>query len=210
MNTPEKPYYVNQLDYEHIPYLTDVDHPKDKRYAKKGNICIAGCGICSASMLIYHLTGKAMKLEDLRDLSYRAEANREIGTDMKRYAPLLAELYGLELRMSDSTMELLECLSYGGAAIINVGGNHDGYHGIFSDVGHYIFAKSYRKESNEIGIMDSAYRPGKYDDAEISGKVRMGKNYEIYTTVEILKQETSNRSPAFYLFRMLDKNTVKG
>ena len=42
-------HFYCQLDYEHIPYPSPT--------SPYGNLANNGCGVCSASMVVEHLTG---------------------------------------------------------------------------------------------------------------------------------------------------------
>ena len=46
--------YLNQLEYETMPYPTNVKEPESSM-ARNGNIALAGCGICSAAMMLEQL-----------------------------------------------------------------------------------------------------------------------------------------------------------
>lgn len=191
--------YVNQLEHEDIEYRTDADNPTDEKFFKHGNISCAGCGLCSGSMLVSFLTGKRMDLEIFRDLAYRSRANRDIGTDMRIYSDALAGKFNLRTHSTDDMCDLLDCLNSGGAAIINVGGDHDGHVGIFSDVGHYIFAKAYDQNTGEIEILDPSNRKDKYNTPGRREYVRV-EGISCYANPEAVMLDTQNRSPAYYLF----------
>ena len=194
-------YYVNQLEHADIPYVTgiNVSPAERRRMVEEANIKCAGCGLCSGSMLIAELTGRRLTLEEYRDLSYLCGANLEPGTDMRIYGTALAQRFGIWMEMTDDADMLIRCLRTKGRAIINVGGDRPGYKGIFSDVGHYIFARGYLEESAEIEILDPAFRAGKFDGNELEGRVRT-KGFICYAGIDVLKRETDNRSPGYYLF----------
>ena len=194
-------YYVNQLEHEDIEYETGLRLPKKDRekFAEKANIKCAGCGICSGSMLITELTGRKLTLEEYRDLSYLSKANLDPGTDMMIYGQALCERFGILMETSDDGKDLVKCLENGGKAIVNVGGDHDDYKGIFASVGHFIFARRYVPDSFEVEILDPSFRPGKFDCENAAGKVRT-EGFVCYCGIDILKEETMNRSPGYYLF----------
>lgn len=191
--------YINQLDYENIEYRTHASNPDDEKFYKHGNISCAGCGLCSGSMVVSFLTGNQMGIETFRDLAYISRSNADVGTDMQIYSQALADRFNLKVTSTDSIDDMIKCLTSGGAAIINVGGDHDNHVGIFSDVGHYIFAKSYDQSRNEVEIFDPAYKKDKYSIPGRREYVRI-QNFTIYTSPEAIVLDTQNRTPAFYLF----------
>ena len=197
------PFYVNQLEHEDIPYETGLNATREQRekMIEAANIKCAGCGICSGSMLITELTGRRLSLEEYRDLSYISKANLDPGTDMNIYGHALCERFDLNMETSDRAEDLIACLEHGGRAIINVGGDHEGHKGVFSDVGHYIFARHYLKKTAEFEILDPAFRPGKFDSPEVSAQVRT-EGFVCYCKTDLLTAETENRSPGYYLFRL--------
>ena len=195
------PFYVNQLEHEDIPYETGLNATKEQRdkMIEAANIKCAGCGICSGSMLITELTGRKLSLEEYRDLSYISKANLDPGTDMNIYGHALCDRFDLKMEVSDSAGDLITCLESHGRAIINVGGDHEGHKGIFSDVGHYIFARKYLSETSEFEILDPAFRPGKFDDPDLEWQIRT-EGFVCYCGTDLLTVETENRSPGYYLF----------
>ncbi|HWP51040.1 MAG TPA: hypothetical protein VN626_04995 [Clostridia bacterium] len=192
--------YINQLAYPDMSYPTNIDEPESD-FATEGNVKRAGCGLCCSCMLIELLTLEHLALEECRDFSIEIRANHGIGTDMKMLAPAIAEKYGLSLRMTDDTSELLQCLRDGGKAIINVGGNRNGHDGTFSMGGHYILAVS--ATEREVCILDPSWTEAKF--SEEPRKSRVGQcGYWLYCSPEVLEEDTRNRTPGYYLFMRSD------
>lgn len=191
--------YVNQLDYENVEYRTHASNPGDEKYYKHGNISCAGCGLCSGSMLVSYLTGKQMDIETFRDLAYVSKSNADVGTDMQIYSQALARKFNLKSENTSRIEDMIRCLASGGAAIINVGGDHDDHVGIFSDVGHYIFAKGYDQSRNELEILDPAFKKDKFNIPGRREYVRVN-NFTLYSSPEAVALDTQNRDPAYYLF----------
>ena len=188
--------YLNQLDYRNVPYYHNMAHggvPENRRW-----ISTSGCGICSACMIVEHLTARTLPLEECIKLSERSEANREIGTRMHLLGPLVAELYHLEYSTTKDVNELLEHLRNGGEAIVNVGGDHDDYIGLFSKGGHYIVAVSY--DGEEVCILDPSYKVGKYEEEGRQGKVRVSYPFA-YCSPENLDADVKNKEIPYYLFK---------
>lgn len=188
--------YINQNDYPDIKYPTNASDKTSKSYLE-GTIESSGCGLCSLCMVVDRLTLKKLELIECRDLSLKHEANLKVGTNMKVLGPVVAQMFDLSYKQSSDENALAECLKNGGAAIINVGGDHDDHIGVFSDVGHYITAIGF--DDNKVKILDPAYRKGKYDIEGREGKV-IDKEGILFTTLDVLHDDTNNRTPRYYLF----------
>ncbi len=188
--------YLNQNDYPDIKYPTNASDRTSGSYLE-GTIESSGCGLCSLCMVVDRLTLKKLDLSECRDLSLQHEANLKVGTNMKVLGPVIAQMYDLTYSQTDDENELVQCLEKGGAAIINVGGDHDDHIGVFSDVGHYITAIGY--SDGKVRILDPAYRKGKYDTEGRKGKV-IDKEGILFTTLDVLHDDTANRTPGYYLF----------
>lgn len=188
--------YLNQNDYRNVPYYHNVANggvPEERRW-----ISTSGCGICSACMIVEHLTTKPLPLEECIKLSERSGANREIGTRMRLLGPLVAEIYDLDFEMTNDIDKLIAHLQAGGEAAVNVGGDHDDHVGLFSHKGHYIVAVS--TNGKEVCILDPSYNVGKYEEEGRKGKVRV--NYPFaYCSVADLAADVQNREIPFYLFK---------
>jgi len=189
--------YWNQKKYPEMPYPNNLDHP-ESRGAVAGNVAGSGCGLCSACMMVGYMTLDELSLEECRDFSIETGANHSVGTDMEILGAALAARYHLDMKTSNDTQELLDCLQKGGSAIINVGGDREGYIGVFSHRGHYIFARGY--DGREVCILDPSQTPDKYQEEGRVGKVRVDGNF-VYTRPEVLTRDTENRNPGYYLFR---------
>ena len=188
--------YWNQLLFEDVPYSTNLDEP-DSDFAVHGTMKQAGCGLCSLCMVIERLCVETLSLEECRDLAISAGANRKPGTSMDILAPVIAERFDLDLEMTDDTDRLAGCLRGGGAAVVHVGGDREGYTGVFSHGGHYVVAISMREK--EFCILDPSWEETKYADEPRKSRVRQNGVW-LYATAEVLREDTANRSPGFYLF----------
>ena len=191
--------YVNQLEYPHWLYVTHTQDGKEEE-GKLTTVKTSGCGLCSAVMVSDQLLPNCtFDLKDALDLSYATGANHKAGTDYKIFAPAFAEKLGLRTEMSNDPQHLLDCLRTGGAAVINVGGDHDGRSGIFSHRGHYIVA--IREEADgRIAILDPSYKPGKFEEEGRAGKVEIRHGVIALCEVQVLVDDTATRDPGFYLF----------
>ena len=175
--------YLNQLDHPDIPYPTDA--------ATEGSrfhdlfIKEAGCGLCSLAMMVDRLTTKTISLKRLIALSLKHKANLHPGTDMKILGPVVADLYDLDFSTTNSVKKAMQHLKNGGSVIANVGGDREGYTGVFSHGGHYVLHPSLKE--------------GKYEEPGREGKVRLDAPFA-YCSPELMEKETDNRNPGFYLF----------
>ncbi len=187
--------YLNQLDYRHIHYEHNVSNggvPPERR-----NIATSGCGICSACMMVEHLTMNHLSIDECIRINYAANANIHIGTRMAILGPALADKFRLTYKATKNMDEVLHCLQTGGRVIINVGGNHDDHVGLYSHGGHYILAIAY--DGNDLCILDPSYKDGKYEIEPHFGKVRVDYPFT-YCKPEHIVDDTQNRDTPFYLF----------
>lgn len=189
--------YLNQLEYPHLPYPTDMDTPDS--HMQKASVKEAGCGLCSLCMVVDQLTMKNLPLRRCIDLSLQAGANREVGTNMKILGPVVAEKYGLSYDTTDDIQVAARHLHNGGCIIANVGGDQkeSDYIGLFSHGGHYITLIS--ADDKEFCVLDPSWREDKFQEEGRQGKVRMEGKF-VYCSYEALDQDASSRSPRYYLF----------
>ena len=67
--------YINQLEYDHIPYHTNVkkdDVPEEK---KLRSVSKSGCGLCCTCMAIELLTDTSLDIEECVRISEECVAN---------------------------------------------------------------------------------------------------------------------------------------
>ena len=165
---------------------------------EKQNIKTAGCGICSLTMVVNHLTARSFSLEDCIEAAYKSGANRVHGSRMRWLAPPVAEEYGLDYRMTTSIDEAIECIRDGGEVIALVRGDRDGKRGLFTSIGHYITLIAY--DGKEFTILDPGYKEERYAMPEHEGKTRVLYPF-VYATREVIKEEEDNSVAAYYLFK---------
>jgi len=196
--------YVNQLDYPHLQYITQTANPdpKMRQIGLENTIAKSGCGLCSSVMVADRLQvddGK-FEIEDARQLSYDCGANQWTGTRGAIYFPAFAEKFNFDLVQSGNVEDLLHCLRTGGAAIIHASGDHDDYHGVFSDRwGHYIVAVS-EDRNGKIYVLDSAYEPGCYEKGDRKGKVEVLQRGFCRCSLQVIREETAIFEKPFFLF----------
>ncbi len=189
--------YLNQRKYPHIPYNHNVANggvPPERR-------CVAtsGCGLCSMCMVVEHLTDKTLPLEECVRLSEENGANKNCGTNLAVLGTVVAKNYGLEFEMTNEKEKMLKCLRSGGEVIANVGGDREGYKGLFSRGGHYITIIS--ADDDTLCILDPATEVGRYDIEGHEGKLNLENLPFIYCSVDVIMKETDNRAVPFFLFK---------
>ena len=130
--------YLNQLEYETVPYPTDIKNPDSPM--KDGSIKRAGCGLCCLCMMVDRLTVEELPLLECRDLAIEHKANMDPGTDLEVLSPVIAKKFCLKYKATDDLQEMIRCVQAGGCAIANVGGDRDDgrYTGVFSHGGQFI------------------------------------------------------------------------
>lgn len=195
--------YINQLDYPHLQYITQTANPdpKMRQVGLDNNIAKSGCGLCSSVMIADRLlAGVKFEIEDARQLSYDSGANQWAGTRGVIYFPAFAEKFNLELVISKNIEDLLHCLRTGGAAAVLVSGDHDDYHGVFSDRwSHYIVAVNEDRDGR-ICVLDPAYEEGGYEKGDRKGKVEMISRGFGRTSLQVIQEETAAIENRYFLF----------
>lgn len=188
--------YLNQTKYRHVPYNHNTDNggpPPERR-----NVATSGCGLCTACMIVDHLTDKTLLIEDCVKLSEESGANHGLGTDMEILGPIVADMFDLDFSMTDDLDEMLEHLRKGGEAAALVCGDRDGEVGLFTYRRHFITLVS--ADESDICILDPALKDGKFEEPGREGKVRVNAPF-IYCPADTLMHETATHAPKFYLFK---------
>ena len=164
-------YYLNQTNYPHVAYPTLTDLPELMR--ADSTVRSAGCGLCSASMVVTNLTGREFSLIDCLELSLAVGANHSPGTDMDLLAPYVAERFDLDLVATDDPELLREHLKRGGMAVANVTGDRpeDSHVGLFSHGGHYVAVVGIEEEGETVIVLDPSQLPDKFHEEGREGKV---------------------------------------
>jgi len=189
--------YINQNDYSHVPYQHNMANggaPVERR-----NVGTSGCGLCSACMVVEHLTPHHLSVEECVRLSEDNGANLKPGTSMRVLGPVLAEKFGLEFGMTCDPEEMLACLHSGGEAIVSVGSEGDGCRALFTSRGHYMVIIAV--DGDEVCILDPGFRPASnYLKEELKHLVRLDHPF-LYCSLDTLMKEVVSRDIYFYLFK---------
>ena len=193
--------YINQKEYPDWLYVTKTEmESEEKEKGRTTTIYSSGCGLCSAIMVADRLVPNCgFDLKEALRMSYDTNANHLKGTDYKRFAPAFAEKFGLDMEMSNDPERLRYCLRTGGAAVVHVKGDRDGYVGVFSHIGHYIAAISEERDGR-IAVLDPAYMVGRYDDEGRKGLVELKCGLVALCDMQVLVDDSAPADPSFYLF----------
>jgi len=188
--------YINQLEYPHIPYRT---HTKDDSVKDKmRDIAQSGCGLCAVCMVLDHLLGVELSLEECVKISEGCEANYSIGTSMVVLAPVIAEKFGLEYRNTSDLEEAIAHLRAGGEIIAHMGVPEGKEVGLLADCGHYVNLVSF--DQGCFGILDPAYTPEKYRHPYRLGRVRVEDAPLLYAAAEEVDADCKPGKIKYHLF----------
>ncbi|MBE7092965.1 MAG: hypothetical protein E7365_07310 [Clostridiales bacterium] len=198
--------YINQLNYPDLIYITRTKlEGADRESGKTTTIKSSGCGLCCAVMVAKNLIPDCnFEIEDAIKLSYESEANAYIGTNYKFFAPAFSQKFNLEYESTCDIERLKDWLGSGGIAVANVGGDREGYTGVFSKKGHYITVINLEND-NRVALLDPSYCEGKYESEGRKGKVKMKDGFIAVCDISVLKKDAENRNPSFHLFRLNNK-----
>lgn len=197
--------YINQLDYPNMQYITHTANPDPERraFGLTTTIAGAGCALCSAVMIAdrLHLDEGKFGIEEARQLSYDCGANQKGGTMGIVYFPAFAKKFDLEMVRTSNIEEMRHCLRTGGAVGILVSGDHDDYHGVFSDRWMHWMVVVSEERDGRFCILDPAYEEGIYEKGDRKGKVEVISRGFSRTTAQVLLEETATVSDGgFCLF----------
>ena len=193
--------YVNQKEHPHMLYVTRTKpgHPEQEK-GKTTTIATSGCGLCSAIMVADRLLPfYDFDLYDAIELSYETNANHNLGTDYRRFAPAFAEKLGLQVEFSSDVEDVCRCLRTGGVAVALVSGRGEGQ-GLFTRVGHYIVVIN-EEEDGRLAILDPSFTDTKYEEPDRKGRVEIKNDIIILCDkAALVKEETQTGAPPYYLF----------
>ncbi len=193
--------YVNQKDYPDWLYLTRKDKEgEEKEKGRTTTVSSSGCGLCSAVMVSHRLIPDSkFELKDALKLSYDTNANHGRGTDYKIFAPAFAESQGFDLEMTKNPERLSYCLRTGGAAVLHIKGDREGYTGVFSHGGHYVAAVAEERDGR-IAVLDPSMVEGKYEEEGRKGLVEVKNGVIALCDINVLVEDTLPATYSFYLF----------
>ena len=188
----KQPIFYCQLDHPEMPYPSPT--------SPHGTIADNGCGVCAASMLVENMLGLPFSLEESAKLATACGAREGFGTDFYIYAKALAERFPLAVTDTEDAAEAMAFLRAGrGMVVANTYGDREGYTGVFSDGGHYILLIA--AQGSDVAVLDSCYRPGRYDVPGRAGKVRMEGNVA-WADASIIRDDCRERP--FFLFSPIE------
>ena len=190
--------YISQLDYEHIPYRTNVKNDAVPVEKKMRNVRLSGCGLCSICMMIENMTDKTLSIEECVKISEDHLANHLTGTDMSVLAPVIAEKFDLYYKKTSNLTEAITHLQKGGMIVAHVGVPEGKEIGLFTKGGHYVLIISC--DGEEFCVLDPAYTPEKFTIPERVGRVNFKNAPFLYCNVDIFDSETRVGKPKYHMF----------
>ena len=196
--------YVNQLEYQHIPYPTKV---KVEGFAPDGypsTVRSSGCGLCCACMAIDCITDTTLDIEECVRISRECVANHSRGTDMNILGPVLAEKFNVSYSKTSDLDEAIRHLQSGGVIIAHVGIPTGAEIGLFTKGGHYILLVS--TDGKEFCILDPSYKDDKFDIPERAGKVNTKNAPYLYCDVNTVDSECKPGRVKYHLFSRIKNN----
>lgn len=120
------------------------------------------------------------------------------GTDMALLSACIARDYKLTRTLTDDMGKLVTELKSGSVAVCNVGGDRDGYKGVFSTGGHYIVAVGVADDA--VTLVDPGMYDAKYSSAYRASKVNILSLEGILAADKaVLDKDCANRSPRYYI-----------
>ena len=149
-------------------------------------------------MVVNSLTNEQVPVIEMVQFAQSVGARVSSGTDMKVLGDAIANTYGFDVERTDDISALKVALQNGAVAIINVGGDRNGYKGVFSDSGHYLIAYGVLGDNNTILMADPYMYSGKYS-ASYRQSVTVSGDF-IYAASSVVDKDASNRSPRYTIF----------
>lgn len=162
-----------------------------------GTIASSGCGLCCCSIVVEMLTGDSFPPTETAALAFACGARDETGTEISVLAPAVCKKFDLFYALTNDCGRVLQFLQEGrGMAVANVGGDREGYAGVFSEDGHFIVLAAAR--GREITVLDPWREEGRFDRPGRRDKVRV-EGTTFFTDVAVIARECDNRTPAYTL-----------
>lgn len=196
--------YINQLEYEHIPYPTRIMDEAYAPYGKPTTVKSSGCGLCSVCMAIDLLTDTSFDIADCVLISMECSANHSTGTDMNVLGPVISEKFGIEYSKTSDTQEAIAHLRRGGVIVVHVGIPEGKEIGLFTKAGHYMLIIS--TDGEEFCFLDPSYTPEKYTIHERAGRVNTANAPYLYCNVQTMESETKPGKVRYHMFNRIKKN----
>ena len=188
--------YVNQLEYDHIPYRTNVMREDFTDEQKMRSVRKSGCGLCCVCTMLSILTEHVLPVEECVKISEECIANHSTGTDMKVLGPVIAEKFGIDYKGSNDVEEVIRHLQRGGQVICHVGVPEGESIGLFTKGGHYICLIA--TDGEQFCILDPSYTPEKFTIPERAGRINTDHAPYLYCHKEIVHSETRRNRPFKY------------
>ena len=191
--------YINQLEYPHVPYHTNGEHPELPPEQRNRTVKQSGCGLCAMIMVIEQLClDKTVTVEEMVKISEENGAQPGVGTSLRILSPLIAEMFDLDYHGTNDLDEVVRHLQAGGVGIVHVGVPEGKEIGLFTKGGHYIALIA--SDGETFTILDPSYKAGKFDMPERAGQVDERCAPILYCDVHTVHAEMKPNRIKYHMF----------
>ena len=180
--------YINQLEYSHIPYRTNVLRKEYTEEQKMRNVALSGCGPCCVCMIIDMLTTTHLEIEDCIKISEECVANYAVGTDMNILGPVIAQKFNIEYSKTNDVNKAITHLKHGGQVIAHVCVPKDAKIGLLTKAEHYVLIVS--TDEKDFCVIDPAYTKEKYSVPERSAVINTSHAPYLYCDIQTFHSQT--------------------
>ncbi len=162
-----------------------IPYPHEKH--PNGTISSAGCGVCSALMIVMNETTYTLTLEEMTKKMLDYGCRIPSGSNLTLAAEMLEKDYKIKMEFTDDNEKLKEHLKKGYLAVANVGKIP-----LFSLTGgHYVVVSGIKDEDTAI-ILDPNVREGKYGSGIRENITYNSENNEVYASFDTLREDAWN------------------
>jgi hypothetical protein len=148
-------------------------------------------------MIVDQLTDSSLSLEECIKLTEECGANRVLGSSMELLGAAVADRFKLDFSVTNSIVKVISHLRRGGRAVAIVGGDREGYRGLFSTRRHYITLIAF--DGKEFTVLDPSLSDTKFEEKKRRGRVRVQFPF-VYCSKEEIVLETQTEKTKYYLF----------
>lgn len=149
-------------------------------------------------MVVETLVGTPFPPPTAAAYAIKNDARAESGTDMQKLGKALEKDFPLRRIVTNDLDAMLGLLRSGAVVVANVGGDRNGYKGVFSNSGHYVIVLGVAADGRLI-IADPYMYSGKYASARRKAAVEVVGDL-LYAKSETLHKDAENRNPRYTVF----------
>ncbi len=159
-----------------------IPYPHEKH--PDATIASAGCGVCSAVMIVMNETTYTVTLEEMTQKMLDYGCRIPSGSNLNKAAEMLERDYKITCELTDDNEKLKDHLKKGYLAVANVGKIP-----LFSLTGgHYVVVAGIKDEDTAI-IFDPNVREGKYGSGIRKDISYNSENNEVYASFDTLRED---------------------